>query len=133
MNRAILCSAIEGLASKYGYSFQLNDELCYPATISRYPAAFMSRPKFEKMEGRQHGRITYNLSLILAQNGAKLSPQERSERFAEMEQEMMQLFVELSKEGCVAVVDNLSITPKEAVDTHGAIAIEGRADVETIF
>ena len=133
MNRAILCSAIEGLVSKVGYSFRLDDESCYPVTISRYPAAFMSRPDFVKMEGRQHGRITYKVSLTLAQQGAKLSPQERSERFARMEQEMIELFVELSKESCVAVVENLSITPKEAVDAHGAIAITGEAEVETIF
>ena len=73
------------------------------------------------------------MSLTLAQQGAKLFPQERSERFAQMEQEMIELFVELSKESCVAVVENLSITPKEAVDAHGAIAITGEADVETIF
>ena len=133
MNRAILCSAIEGLSSKYGYSFHLNDESYLPVTISRYPAAFMLRPEFVKMEGRKHGRITYKVSLTLAQQGAKLSPQERSDKFAEMENQMIQLFVDLSREQRVAVVDNLSITTKDAVDTHGAIAIEGKANVETIF
>jgi hypothetical protein len=133
MNRAILCSAIEGLASKYGYSFQLNDESYYPVTTSRYPAAFLVRPEFVKIEGRQHGRVTYKISLILAQQGAKLSPQERSDRFGEMENQMIQLFVDLSQEPRVAVVDNLSITTKDSVDTHGAIAVVGEAKVETIF
>jgi hypothetical protein len=51
-----------------------------------------------------------------------------------MEQQLLELFVELSKEGLVAVVDNLTISPcAEAVDHHGAIALEAQANIETIF
>ena len=94
----------------------------------------MSQPKFSSLEGRKHGRITYNVSLIVAQQGAKLSPTERNELYAEMEQQLLEIFVELSKEGLVAVVDNLTISPcAEAVDHHGAVAMEARAEIETIF
>lgn len=133
MNRALLCSAIEGLVSKCGYEFYLNDKSYYPVTVCRYPAAFMSQPEFVSLEGRKRGRITYNVSLTLAQQGAKLSPQERNSLLAEMEQQLLQLFVELSQEASVAVVDNLTITPIAVVDNHGAIAIEAKAKVETIF
>lgn len=134
MNRAFLCSAIEGLVSARGYNFQLNDDTHYPATVCRYPAAFMAQPEFLSLEGRQHGRITYKLSLKLAQQGAKLSPTERNALLDRMEQEAMELFVALSQERCVAVVDKLSIAPyAEAVDIHGAVAIEAKAQVTTIF
>jgi hypothetical protein len=134
MNRAILCSAIEEVVSRYGYDFTLNDKSYYPATICRYPAAFMLQPEFLRQEGRKHGRITYNVSLRLARQGAKLTPKERSELLAEMEGQMMEMFISISQTQRVAVVDKLTIKPlSETVDTHGAVAIEAKADIETIF
>ena len=134
MNRAFLCSAIEGLASQYGYHFQLNDEAYYPTTVCRYPAAFMEPPEFASIEGRKHGRITYKVTLRLAQQGAKLAPTERNTLLDSMEKEMANLFVALSKAEKIAVVDNLSISPcSEAIDLHGAIALEAKAYVTTIF
>ncbi len=134
MNRAILCSAIEGLSSQYGYHFHLNDEAYYPTTVSRYPAAFMTQPKFESIEGRQHGRISYKVSLRLARQGAKLSPTERNELLCRMEEELVEIFVDLSKEERVAIVNSLSISPcTESIDNHGAIALEAKAHITTIF
>ena len=46
----------------------------------------------------------------------------------------MEIFVALSKTECVAVVDQLTISPcSEAIDAHGAIALEAKANVTTIF
>ena len=134
MNRAFLCSAIEGLASQRGYHFQLNGKGCYPTTISRYPAAFMAQPEFTSMEGRKRGRITYKVTLRLAQQAAKLPPQERNELLDVMEEELIDLFVALSESERVAVVDKLTIAPySETIDNHGALAIEARAYITTIF
>lgn len=134
MNRAILCSAIEGLVSECGYDFQLNDKACYPTTVCRYPAAFMSQPEFLRMEGRKHGRITYKVALRLAQQAAKLPPEERNALIAEMEEQMMEIFVNLSHKEKIAVIEDLTITPyAEAIDAHGATAIEAKAHVVTIF
>lgn len=134
MNRAFLCSAIEGLATECGYHFQLNNEACYPTTICRYPAAFMAQPEFASVEGRRHGRITYKVSLRLARLGAKLSPSERNAMLDDMEREAMELFVALSQERIVAVVDELTISPlHETADFHGAVAIEAKALITTIF
>ena len=134
MNRAFLCSAIEGLATQYGYHFQLNEEAYYPTTVCRYPAAYMKPPEFASMEGRKHGRITYRVTLRLARQGAKLAPAERNHLLDSMEKEMINIFVELSKTEKIAVVDNLTIaTMPEAIDSHGAIALEAKAYVTTIF
>ena len=133
MNRAFLCSAIEGLVSKCGYNFQLSDEAYYPTTVCRYPAAFMSQPKFSSLEGRKHGRITYSVLLTLAQNGAKMSPSERNSTLSTMEEQAMNIFVELSQNEKVAVVENLTIVAHSEIDTHGAISIEAEAQVVTIF
>ena len=135
MNRAFLCSAIEGLVSKCGYDFQLLDKSSYPTTICRYPAACLFSLKFIAQEGRKHGRITYKISLYLAQQGAKLSPKEQHDMLCEMEQQLVEIFVELSKAECVAVVDKLTISPQSspAIDNHGALAMVAEAEVVTIF
>lgn len=133
MNRALLCGAMEGLVSEYGYDFTLHDKSYYPTTISRYPAAFMSQPEFSSIEGRNHGRITYNISLTLARQAAKLTPAERNEVFNRMEEEMSKIFLELSQSDFVAVVKNLTIKTLDGIDAHGAVAAEAQAYVETIF
>ena len=133
MNRALLCGAMEGLVSEYGYDFTLHDKSCYPTTISRYPAAFMSQPEFSSIEGRNHGRITYKISLTLAHHAAKLAPAGRNEAFNRMEQELTEIFLGLSQAKEVAVVKNLTIKTLDGADAHGAIAAEAQAYVETIF
>lgn len=133
MNRALLCSAIEGLVSKCGYNFQLSDKAYYPTTVCRYPAAFMSQPEFSSLEGRKHGRITYKVSLTLAKQGAKQSPEERNSSLSTMEEQAMNIFVELSQNEHVAVVEELTIVPCSEVDTHGAIIVKAEAKVVTIF
>lgn len=134
MNRTYLCSAIEGLASEFGYNFQQGDKSHYPTTVCRYPSAFLTQPEFVGIEGRKHGRITYHISLFLAKQGAKLSPAELNSTLDEMEQDMTNIFVELSKTERVAVVENLTIAPIAGIiDNHGALNIVAQADVTTIF
>lgn len=133
MNRALLCGTVEGLASGYGYSFTLHDKSYYPTTITRYPAAFMSQPEFSSIEGRKNGRITYKVTLTLAHQAAKLTPAERNELFAQMESHLTEIFVGLSQSEFVAVVDELTIEPLNGIDSHGALAMEAEAYVETIF
>ena len=134
MTRTFLCSAIEGLATKCGYTFHLADKAYYPATVCRYPAAFMFLPEFVRIEGRKQGRITHNVTLRFARQGAKLSAAERNALLEEMESEIVDLFIALSSDKTVAVVENLTIAPiAEALDLHGAVALEANADITTIF
>lgn len=133
MNRALLCGAMEGLVSEYGYDFTLHDKSYYPTTISRYPAAFMSQPEFSSIEGRKHGRITYKVTITLACQAAKLAPAERNEVFNRIEQDITNIFLELSQAEFVAVVKNLTIKTLGGIDSHGAAAMEAQALIETIF
>jgi hypothetical protein len=134
MNRTLLRSAMEGLVSRCGYHFQVNDEACYPTTVCRYPAAFMSQPKFVRMEGRNHGRITYNITLRFARQGAKLAPQERNSALEEMEQQMMEMFGKLSEREFVVAVEDLQIRHSSMTLTpHGEVATTATAKVITFF
>ena len=79
-------------------------------------------------------RSTYKVTLRLSRQGAKLSPTERNSLLAEMEQQLTEMFVALSRSERVAVVENLTIRPVAGVvDHHGAIAMEAQAKIETIF
>ena len=134
MNRAFLSSAMEGVVSSFGYDFYLDEESHYPTAVCRYPAAFLSQPEFIGKEGQKQGRITYRLTLRLGKPGAKLSPKERGDLLAQLEQDMVEIFVELSRTEKVAVVEKLTITPTSpTIDNHGAIAMIGKAEIVTIF
>jgi hypothetical protein len=51
-----------------------------------------------------------------------------------MEEQMLNLFTNLSQNKDVAVIEKLSIASyPEVIDTHGAIAMEGVANVVTLF
>ena len=134
MNRALLQGAVEGLVSAYGYTFLVEHKERAPFHITAYPAAFMAPPKFNKQEGRRFGKITYDISLVLMRQGAKLSSAERNERYADMERELVEMFVKLSKLPQIASVNDLTITPyTSTIDHHGAIAMVATAQVTTLF
>lgn len=133
MNRALLCSAIEEVVSPLGYEFYQNDESGYPTLVCRYPAAFLSHPEFHSIEGRKRGKITYDISLRLARQGAKSSPKERRMLLDEMEEALVDIFVALSQNPIVAIVEELTILPDAEVDTHGAVSMVATAKVATLF
>ena len=134
MNRALLQGAVEGLASAYGYTFLVESQERAPFHITAYPAAFMAPPKFNEQEGRRFGKITYDISLTLMRQGAKLSPAERNERYADMESELVEMFVKLSRLPQIAYGEALTITPHTStIDHHGAIAMVATAQVTTLF
>ena len=134
MNRAFLQSAVEEVVSAYGYSFSVESQQRAPFHITAYPAAFMTQPKFNRQEGRRFGKITYDISLTLLHQGAKLSPTDRNSLYANMECELVDMFVELSQYDEVASVEELTIAPTSSpVDNHGAIAMVATAQITTIF
>lgn len=134
MNRALLQSAMEVVSNSHGYSFMMDSPKLNPTSINTYPVAFMTQPKFNKIEGRRSGQITYDFSLHLMQQGAKLSPHERNELYAEMECDVIDIFTDASKLADIVQVKILSVAPSsEVVDSHGAIAMVANVEVTTCF
>lgn len=134
MNRALLQSAVEGVVSARGYTFLIESPEQRSYHLTAYPALVMAQPKFNKQEGRRFGKITYDISLTMLCQGAKLSPAERSELYDDMEFELVDICVELSCHEKVASICNLSISPTSSpVDNHGAIAMVATAQVTTFF
>lgn len=134
MNRALLQGAVEGVVSSRGYSFLVESQERATIQTTAYPAVVMAHPKFNKQEGRHFGKITYDISLTMLRRGAKLSPAERSELYAEMESELVDILVEVSRHPGVAAIGGLTIVPaSHSVDTHGAVAMVATAQVTTLF
>ena len=134
MNCAYLRGAIEEAVSAYGYTLYQCAEQYSPATICHYPAAHLLPPEFCRIEGRQHGKITYSIELRLLEQGAKLSAEERNEKLSTMESHFVEIFSLLSEYERVASVEELTIKPAtNEIDAHGAMTLVAKAEVVTIF
>ena len=134
MNRKKLISAVQSICQSKGYSFRALDAEAMPAQSPALPAAVMLHPKFESMTGRNHGRITYKMTLYLFERIDKLSPEQRVESIVQMEENMLDIFTQLSDSKDVAQVDSLSIehTVHSAIG-RGECGVKAVAQVEIIF
>lgn len=86
MNRTHLEGAAEALAAQQGYAFHTGPEDGMAHTMRSYPAAWLAPLELHAVEGRGHGRATYNMTLHLLSSGARLSPAERRTALARMEE-----------------------------------------------
>ncbi len=133
MNRAQLESALRNLSRSHGYSFELMpaDRM---AEVRKFPAVVLEPPSVAGVEGRGHGRISYNVTLHLLALAAKLTAAERSEMQQKLESDLLDMLTELSENDRVIVVEDVGITPREfAFTTHGEISQSARAVVITHF
>ncbi|MBR5886302.1 MAG: hypothetical protein IKY93_06580 [Alistipes sp.] len=134
MNRRKLISAVQGICNAKGYEFRVLDSSALSAQSPSMPAAVLIEPKFQKIEGRKHGKITYRIVLYLFENGARLAPETVSEKIVQMENNMLEMFMQLSESEPIAVVDNLQM--EHALQSklgRAEIALKATADVVVIF
>lgn len=134
MNRASLCRAVERLSSAAGYDVVCATAQTLPSLVRQYPVALVVPPEFREKEGRNHGRVTYRLTMHLLHGAAKLSPAERATLHGRMEHDALTIFSGLSLEPFVAAVEQLSMAvAAKPMTNHGDTALTVTADVVTIF
>lgn len=134
MNRTFLINAIESIATADGYSFYTDSEERTSEQIKSYPAAWLLPPKFQQMEGRKHGKVTYSLTLHAMDAGAKLSPAQREQTWSRLEEELIEMLSKLSDTERVIAVEKLKIQHSSlSLTTHGEVAATATADVVTFF
>lgn len=134
MNRRKLISAVQGICNAKGYEFRVLDSSALSAQSPSMPAAVLIEPKFQKIEGRKHGKITYRIVLYLFENGARLAPETVSEKIVQMENNMLEMFMQLSESEPIAVVDNLQMEPAlHSRLGRAEIGLKAVADVVVIF
>lgn len=134
MNRNYLTDLIRTIAEEHNYNFVLAHEHAIAGAVRAYPAAWLTPPVMLSKTGRRHGRIRYSVRLRLLAEGLRMPPPQRARTAAAAEQELIEIFTELSTAGKVAVVDELRITMSEFTLTpHGEMAATADAVVETIY
>ena len=86
------------------------------------------------MEGRKHGKVTYDVTLHVMEAGAKLSPAERQQTWSRLEDELIEIFSKLSDAKRVIAVEDLKIRhTSSTLTTHGEVAATATAEVVTFF
>lgn len=134
MNRNNLTEAFGRLVTAEGYNFHSAEEAFMAEQIKAYPVVWLCEPKFEQMEGRKHGKVTYSVRLHAMAEGAKLTSGERSKVFGELEEKLVKIFMGLSKERLVIAVESLQISCESGKLTpHGEVAATATARVVTMF
>ena len=103
-------------------------------TVRSYPAAWLAPLELHAVEGRGHGRATYDMTLHLLSSGARLSPTERRAALARMEEQLLEIFAALSLDERVLAVEGLSVRPRAfALTPHGEISQTAAARIVTFF
>lgn len=134
MNRTLLERAFESRAAALGYGFRCAAGEYLPHDLPPFPAAWLLPPDLRSAEGRTHGRVTYDVTLHLLRDGARLGPAARTAAWAAMEEELLGLFISLSGETVVVAVEGLTIRPRTYVLTNrGEISQSASARVVTWF
>ena len=134
MNREKLLNAVESIATAKDYRFHSAEESYITSQIKDYPSAWLVPPTFHSIEGRNHGEVTYSLTLHLLGDAAKRSPQERNQMRADLERDMLEIFTSLADECFVAEVENLKIRhTTNTLARHGEVVATATAEVITFF
>ena len=134
MNRTNLLKAVESSATANGYHFYTGDEHYIPQLATAYPALWLNPPKFQSIEGRTHGKITYAVTLHALGANAKASPDELREMSAELEEQLLGTFSSLSEADFVVAVENLQNRHQSLTRTAvGNATATATADVITFF
>ena len=134
MNSTYLINAIDGIATADGYTFYSDGEERMSEQIKSYPAVWLQPPKFQQMEGRKRGKVTYGVTLHAMDTGAKLSPAEREQTWSRLEDDLVEMFSKLSVVKRVIAVEGLKIRhTSSTLTTHGEVAATATAEVVTFF
>lgn len=134
MNREKLTTAIKTIAERDGYNFYCDGEALMPRFVSSYPALWLTPPRFESMKGRNHGKIIYSVKMYAMQDGLKYSTEQRNAAWAKMEEDLVDIFSQLSEEDFVVAVEQLKVQHSSATMTnHAEVAATATANVITFF
>lgn len=134
MNNASLARSLRTIVADCGYDCVCGDKKRMAAMLPAFPAAWLDTPQLHSVEGRNSGRITYDVVLHLMDAAADLSPEKRQQRLDQMEKDMLQIFTLLSEDKYVTAVTDLTVTPASfSLTNRGEVSQTARARVITWF
>lgn len=134
MTRATLEAAVQMVATARRYLFRSVPPEYASALVNRYPVALLLPIRFLAVEGRTHGKITYGVTLQLVHHVAKLSPEQRLSLMYTIENDVLDIFAEVSENAAVVAVEDLKIQPSSRPATAvGEVSMTATARVTLCF
>lgn len=134
MNNSILVNALRSAAADAGYPLRSADDDRLTPASAGLPAALLATPVVHSAKGRRHGRIEYDVTLRLSDNGADLPPQQRYAMREKIENDALAIFTALSENDRIIAVENLSVAPLPlSASIHGEIGAVAKARIITFF
>ena len=134
MKCAHLRRALETLSHQAGYTLYSGAERQLSGTIKEYPAAWLNTPKLRSIEGRLHGRVSYDVTMHLMHLAKRETNSETTTRLDEMEIQMEKIFSELSLYDHIVVIEGLEIKSNQvSLSNHGEISQTATAKVILTF
>ncbi len=134
MKCAHLRRALETLSRQAGYTPYSGAEQQLSGVVKEYPAAWLNTPKFRSIEGRLHGRVSYDVTMHLMHLAKRETNSETTARLDEMETQMVRIFSELSRYDHIVVIEGLEIKSSQlSLSNHGVISQTATAKVILTF
>ncbi|MFI3264001.1 MAG: hypothetical protein SNG38_00290 [Rikenellaceae bacterium] len=125
---------ISRLAAKQGYHPLIVSEEGLEKEIKRYPVAWIQLPLVLYVEGRDEGVICHQITVALLDNYSRHSFEDKSNRLAQMQADMVDIMTRLSSCEGIVELDAMTITPRVTHTTrHGDVAQICQASVVSYF
>ncbi len=134
MNLKAIKTAFSEAVGRYAYPFHCGDITALPKEVKSFPAAWLELPRVQEVDGRKHGRITYQVRLHLLRGVERHDAQQAKEVLQQMEREILEVFSGLSQKTEIIAVERLTVQPRYfGVSGKGDLAITGDARVISWF
>lgn len=133
MNHSHLSGVLRAAAGRRGYTVYTGSDDRMPQTVAAYPAAWLSPMKLLSSDGRSHGTAVYEASVRLMRHGHRLIPDAEQAERCRMEEQLIDLFTELSGDERVIAVERLTVRPDALSRPDGCVAMTAVARIVTHF
>ncbi len=134
MNLKAIKEAFAEATNSFGYPFHYGDIAALPQTVRSFPAVWLELPRVLEVDGREHGRVTYQVRMHLLRGVDRNAAQQAEAALQQMEREVLELFSELSYAKQIIAVERLTVQPRYfGVSGKGDLAMTGEARIITWF
>ena len=133
MNCNLLAHSLKQQFSEVGIPLHCNDKH-YIQSIEKLPAILLLPPQLIEIERNKNGRKSYSIELYMLEYGAKLTPEEREIKIAEMESKILEALTSLGELPNIIAVERLKLRPSLFnLTTRGEISLSATAEIITCF
>lgn len=130
MNRTLLTDSLRTLCLNRGYSFRTAKEGSIIQPVTSLPMAWLTPPQLSEVEGINRRKESYTVTLHLIAESPKQGQDQIDSLRCSLEEQLLDIFAELSTREGVVVVEQLSIKlPTKPLTTIGEVAMSASAKV----